>query len=316
MPAAIAAVRQAFIALSDGSAVAPLRTAITQERHDGVTLVMPGYLPDEIALAVKVVSVHQQNPLQNLPLIHGLVLVLEPRTGQPLALMEGGYLTALRTGAASGLATDLLARKETEVAAIIGAGGQARTQIAGITAVRNFKRILIYDRHPERTASLIDEMRSQVPEATELLAAKSAAAAVSAADVICTVTTSRQPVFAGALLKPGVHINALGSYHPEMQEVDTTTLQRADRIVIDARAGALAEAGDLLMALRQGAINNDDIDAELGEIAAGLKPGRQHDQEITYFKSVGNAAQDVAVAQAIYQQSLKLNLGIELDLLQ
>jgi ornithine cyclodeaminase/alanine dehydrogenase-like protein (mu-crystallin family) len=288
---------------------------VPQKKHDGVTLFMPGYLSEAEALAVKVVSIHHRNPAQNLPLIHALVLVVDPTTGRPVAVMEGGYLTALRTGAASGVATELLARKDAEVAAIFGAGAQARTQILAVAAVRPIKRFWIYARHGEAVQTLIAEMRPQLAASIELRAAESPSQAVQQAHVICTATSSATPVFDGADLQPGTHINSIGSYKAEMQEVDCLTLQRAAKIVVDEHEAAFSEAGDLMTALGQGAIQPSDIYGELGEIAAGLKAGRESEDEITYFKSVGNAAQDAAVAQAIYQQAVQANLGVEFDLL-
>jgi alanine dehydrogenase len=314
MREAVEIVKQAFIELSTGQADIPLRTALPQPEHDGLTLFMPGYLSDSGALAVKVVSIHNRNPQLNLPRIHALVFVLDPATGQPVAAMEAGYLTALRTGAASGVATDLLARKDAEVAAIIGAGAQARTQMLAVAAVRPIKRFWLYARRRETIEALITEMQPQLASA-ELLAADSPAQAVRDADVICAATSSQTPVFDGNDLKPGTHINGIGSYSPEMQEVDCATLRRASKLVVDQREAALAEAGDLIIAIERGEIHASDIYAELGEIATGLKPGREGDEEITYFKSVGNAAQDAAVAQSVYQQALKEKLGVEFDLL-
>ncbi len=315
MPEAVVIIRRTFSELSTGQATVPLRIALPQDKHAGVTLIMPGYLHHADALAVKIVSVHPRNHEHSLPLIHALIVVIDPATGQPVAAMEGSYLTALRTGAASGVATDLLARKDAAVAAIIGAGSQARAQILALAAVRPLKRIRIYDPHPEKIQALIAEVQKDIGSAIEFVVANSSTEAVREAQIICTVTTSRTPVFDGNELQPGAHVNAIGSYQPEMQEVDVTTLKRAAKIVIDSREGALTEAGDLLVALEQGAIQRSDIYAEIGEIAAGLKPGRENDEEITYFKSVGNAAQDAAMAHAIYQRALKDNLGTEIDLM-
>lgn len=313
MREAIEIVERAFIELSTGRADIPLRTALPQPEHEGLTLFMPGYLSDSGALAVKIVSIHNRNSQLNLPRIHALIVVLDPATGQPVAAMEGGHLTALRTGAASGVATDLLARQDAEVAAIFGAGAQARTQMLAVAAVRKIKRFWIYTRHPEMVEALIAEMQPLLLSA-ELLVANSPGQAVREADVICTATSSRTPVFDGEDLRPGVHINGIGSYTHEMQEIDCSTLRRASRIVVDQRKAAVTEAGDLLIAIERGEIQATDIYAELGEVAAGLKAGRERDDEITYFKSVGNAAQDAAVALAIYQQALKENLGIEFNL--
>jgi ornithine cyclodeaminase len=313
MREAIPVVKGAFIQLSTRQAEAPLRAALRPARGEGVALVMPGYLRGTDALAVKVVTVFPDNRAVNLPTIHALVLLLDAATGQTLAIMEGGVLTALRTGAASGVATELLAREDAQVAAIFGAGAQARSQLLGVLAVRALKRVWVYAPKPERAQAFVGELQPQVG-ATELLAARSPGEAVEDADVICAATTSREPVFDGARLKPGAHVNAIGSFTPDMQEVDGVTLQRASKIVVDAREGAMAEAGDLLVAMRQGLIQASDIYAEIGEIAAGQKPGRTRGEEITYFKTVGNAALDVAAAQAIYQNSLRDNLGVEIHL--
>lgn len=313
MRQAIEIIKRAFAELSTGKAESPLRSVVAQPKHDGVTLVMPAYLSESDALAVKLVSIHHRNPERGLPRIHALVVAMDSATGHPLAVMEGGYLTALRTGAASGAATDFLARADAEVAAIIGAGRQARTQLLAVAAVRQIKRAWIYSRRRESAEAMIAELQPQLAS-VELLVADSSAQAVREADVICAATNSATPVFNGEDLKPGAHVNGTGSYTHEMQEVDFTTLRRASKIVVDERKAALAEAGDLIVAINRGEIQPEDIYAELGEIAAGLKPGRQRDDEITYFKSVGNAVQDAAVAQAIYQQALLENLGVEFDL--
>lgn len=310
---AIEIVKQAFIELSTGRADIPLRTALPQPEHEGLTLFMPGYLSDSGALAVKIVSIHNRNSQLNLPRIHALIVVLDPATGQPVAAMEGGHLTALRTGAATGVATDLLARQDAEVAAIFGAGAQARTQMLAVAAVRPIKRFWIYARRRETVGALIADMQPQLPS-VELLAADSPIQTVREADVICAATSSPAPVFDGNDLKPGAHINGIGSYTHEMQEIDCATLRRASKIVVDQREAALTEAGDLMIAIERSEIRATDIYAELGEIAAGLKAGREQQDEITYFKSVGNAAQDAAVAQAIYQRALTEKLGTEFNL--
>ena len=316
MREAVEVVKRAFIELSTGRADVPLRIGLSQPERDGVTLVMPAYLRDSESIAVKVVSVHNRNAERNLPLINAVVIVIDPATGQAVAAMEGGYLTALRTGAASGAATDLLARRDAEVAAIIGAGAQARAQALAVAAVRPVKRIWIYSRRRDQVDEMIVEIRPQLGPSIELLAADSPSQAVREALVVCAATTSSTPVFDGDDLRPGAHVNGVGSYTPEMQEVDCVTLRRASKIVVDSREAAMAEAGDLIVALERGEIRPSDIYAEIGEIAAGLKPRRQDSDEITYFKSVGAAAQDAAVAQAIYQRALQEDLGVEIDLLK
>src|SRR5499426_1638894 len=254
MREAVEVVKRAFIELSTGRADVPLRIALSQPKHEGITLFMPGYLSDSDSLAVKVVSVHDRNAERDLPLVNAVVIVIDPATGRAVAAMEGGYLTSLRTGAASGAATDLLARQDAEVAAVIGAGAQARAQALAVAAVRPIKRIWVYSRRRERVDEMIVEMRPQLGPSIELLAADSPSQAVREALVICAATTSSTPVFDGADLRPGAHVNGVGSYRHGMQEIDCVTLQRAAKIVVDSREGALTEAGDLMVAIERGVI--------------------------------------------------------------
>jgi alanine dehydrogenase len=314
MKDAIAIVRDAFVQLSNNQATVPLRVPIPIQKHDGVTLFMPAHLHMSDALAVKIVSVHNQNPAKGLPLIHALVVVIDAATGKPLAAMEGGYLTALRTGAASGVSTDLLARRDARTATIFGAGIQGRAQLLAIAAVRKLERVYVVDAIPESADKFVRDMRGGIGVPVDLRVAPSLSEAVREADIICTATTSTKPVFSGSDIKPGVHISAIGAYTPQMQEIDETTLKRANKIVIDHHEGALAEAGDLIIALKNGTIKASDIYAEIGEIAAGKKPGRERDDEITFFKSVGNAVQDASVARAIYDAAMQENLGTEVEL--
>jgi len=313
MREAIEIVKGAFTQLSAGKAVVPLRTQLPVERHEGVTLFMPAYLSESDDLGVKIVSVFPGNLDKGLPTIFALVVVVEASTGRPLAAMDGTYLTALRTGAASGAATDLLARDDARVAAIFGAGAQGCTQLLAVCEVRDIERVWVYDVTHQAAERYAQEMagRGRVP--ADLRIASSPAEAVREADVLCTATTSQTPVFADADLKPGVHINAVGSFTPQMQEVPGQTVGRA-RIVVGSREACLAETGDLIIPIRKGLITEDDIYAELGEIAAGLKPGRVSSDEITLFKSVGNAVQDVSVARRVMEKAQRLGLGIEVEL--
>ena len=314
MKDAIAIVPDACAQLSTNQATVPLRVPMPIQKHDGVTLFMPAHLHASDALAIKIVSVHNQNPAKGLPLIHAFVVVIDAATGQPLAAMEGGYLTALRTGAASGVATDLLARRDARVAAIFGAGVQGQTQLRAISAVRNIERAYVFDAIPQKAEKFVRDHSGLAGLPKEIVAAASSTEAVRGADIICTATTSRQPVFKGSDIKRGVHINAIGAYTPQMQEIDEETLKRADKIVIDSHTGAMVEAGDLIIALEKGAIKPENIYAEIGEIAAGKLAGRQRKDEITFFKSVGNAVQDASVARAIYDAAQRENLGTEVNL--
>ncbi len=310
MAQAIQAMKSAFVALRDGRAQVPLRVHLPIQPHEAVSLFMPAFVDDEAgqALAVKVVSVFPHNPRRGLPLIHAAVLVLEADTGRPLALMEGGSLTAIRTGAASGAATDLLARPDSRIAAIFGAGVQARTQLEATCTVRPIQTAWIYDPHMEKARAMIAELGGKGPIPEDLRLAETPQQAVAEADVICTATTSATPVFDDIDLKPGAHINGVGSYTPEMQEVPGATVARA-RVVVDDRKAALAEAGDLIQAIRQGLIDEGDIYATLGAVASGARPGRLAEDEITFFKSVGNAVQDAAAARLALANALRDGLG-------
>jgi alanine dehydrogenase len=311
MDQAIEAMKAAFAQLSTGRADVPLRAALEVPRHNGVTLFMPGYLADDDQMAVKIVSVFNDNPTQGLPLIHALVVVVDATTGRPAAVMDGTVLTALRTGAASGAATDLLARRDVRMAAVFGAGAQGRTQLEAVCAVRPIQEARVYDVAPEQAAAYADEMSQRL--SLPVRVADTPARAVRQADVICTATTSSSPVFEDADVRPGTHINAVGAYTPHMQEVPAETVLRA-KVVIDHREASLAEAGDLLIPLQQGLMTEAHIYAELGEIVAGRKPGRASSEEITLFKSVGVAVQDVAAAGAVLEAARRLGLGTEVAL--
>jgi len=315
MRQAIEAMKSAFAQLSSGQADVPLRTALDVTCHDGVTLFMPGYLAasddNDDQMAVKIVSVFNNNPAKGLPLIHALVVVVDATTGVPAAVMDGTYLTALRTGAASGAATDLLARPDASVAAIFGAGAQARTQLEAVCAVRSIEEALVYDVAPEQAEVYAAEMSERL--SLPVRAVETSSEAVSRADVICTATTSSSPVFDDADVQPGAHINGVGAYTPQMQEIPVETVLRA-KVVIDHHEASLAEAGDLLIPLERGLMTEAHIYAELGEIAAGRKPGRETEEEITFFKSVGVAVQDVAAASAVLSAAQSQGLGTEVSL--
>lgn len=314
MAEAIAAVKEAYIQLSAGQAVVPLRTPVPVKDRDAVTLFMPAYLSGSDAMAAKIVSVFPGNTARGLPLIHAVVIVVDAETGRPVALMDGTYLTALRTGAASGVATDLLARPEAHVAAIFGAGAQARTQLEAVCTVRAIDRVWVYDKDMAAAAAYAEEMGARgQPIPADISVAGSPAQAVRDADIICTATTSSVPVFSDADLKPGVHVNGIGAYTPEMQEVPAETVARA-RVIVDSRSASLSEAGDLIIPLESGLISEEAVRGEIGEVAAGQVAGRQLDDEITFFKSVGVAVQDVAVADLILRRAEVLGLGTEVTL--
>ncbi|GIK57782.1 MAG: ornithine cyclodeaminase family protein [Chloroflexi bacterium] len=313
MAAAIAGMKSAYAQLSAGLAVAPLRTHLDITAHQGTTLVMPAFLPQDGALAVKVVSVFSQNAGRGERVINGLVLVIDAETGRPSALLEGSTLTAIRTGAGSGAATDLLARPDAHVVTILGSGVQARTQLEAVCTVRPVTQVRVYSPNQTRAALFAAEMAGVGPIPADVQVVVDAATAVRAADIICTATTSHTPVFDGRDLKPGAHINAIGSYQPTVQEIDAATVQRA-LVVVDSREATLAETGDLIIPRQQGLITAAHIYAELGEIVAGVKDGRTHPQQITLFKSVGTAVQDAIAGRIALANAAQMGLGTLLDL--
>ena len=314
MDQAIAAMKVAYAALSDGSAIVPNRTRLPVEPHQALSLFMPAYLqsPTDEALAIKVVSLFPENPAKGLAYIQAAVLVLDPQTGRTLALLEGSTLTAIRTGAGSGAAIDILARPDSAVVAIFGAGVQGRTQLEAACTARQIERVYVYNPTREKAERFAEELAGKGPIPTDIQIADTSQQAVGEADIICTATPATQPVFDDADLKPGVHISAVGAYTPSMQEVSPQTLARAT-LAVDSYTTIEEEAGDLVQAIRAGAIQASDIHAELGEIVLGKKPGRTTETEITCFKSVGNAIQDAVAAQLALKNAATLQLGQQVD---
>jgi len=311
MAEAIAAVKAGYVQLSAGRAQVPLRTHLSVGEDDS-TLVMPFFAPDEGGvLGLKIVSVFNSNPPRGLPLIHALVLVVEAASGAPQALIEGSSLTAIRTGAAGGAATDALARPEARVVALFGSGAQARRQLEAVCTVRPIDRVLVYSLRGAE--AFVAEMAGTGPIPSDVTIAATPRAALAEADIVCAATTSRTPVFDGRDLRPGTHVNGIGSFTPEMQEIDATTVRRA-RVVVDSRAAALVEAGDLIIPLRAGEIDLDHVSTELGEVLAGTKPGRTSAGQITFFKSVGVAVQDAMTAQLVVRHGAALGLGSVVNL--
>jgi ornithine cyclodeaminase/alanine dehydrogenase-like protein (mu-crystallin family) len=308
MVEAIQAMKTAFCQLSSGQAVLPPRTHLDVTDHQGIALFMPAYLPDPGLIGLKIITLFDGNPRQNLPRIQALVCLLDGSTGRPLAILDGTALTAIRTGAASGLATDLLARPEASTVAIFGAGVQARTQLEAVCAVRPIRKARVFDSCPERVEAFTREMGQVL--SLEIEPARSASEAIREAEIICTATTAKTPVFSDRDVQCGVHINAVGSYQPSVQEIPGETVLRA-RLVVDHRDSVLAETGDLLIPMAAGLFGKDHIWAELGEIVSGAKPGRSSPQAVTLFKSVGVAIQDLAAAMRVVTLGTTLGLGTE-----
>jgi ornithine cyclodeaminase len=314
MPEIMDAVAAGFAQLSSGQADVPLRPHIAIPAQEATALVMPAYLRGGEKLGVKLLTLFPHNPAQGLPAIAALVALFDTANGRPLALMDGGLLTALRTGAASGVATRLMARRDARALALFGAGGQALAQVWAVCVARPVERVWLVNRTRKRAEGLAEELRaSGAPIPTDVRIAGSAREALAEADVICCATGSATPVFADGDLRAGTHINGIGSYRANMREIPGATVARA-RVVVDQRAAAWTEAGDLVLASDEGLVGEGHIVGELGEVVLGQVAGRVDDEQITFFKSVGSAAQDVAAAHVIFTRAREFDLGTAIDL--
>ncbi len=296
---------RAYVFLSQNRVTMPQRVPI--ETPKGITLFMPAYVEPTGDLAVKVVSVFGDNPQQGLPTIHALVLALDSATGRPLALLDGVRLTALRTGAGAGAATRALAREDSRVMALFGAGGQAMDQVEAVLTVRPIEEVRIYTPSGTSAERLAARLAERHPD-IRFRKVDSPREAVQGADIITCATTSPTPVFDPADVAPGTHINGIGSFTPEMREVQVVGLPNV-RVFVDSLEAAQAEAGDLIQAVREGHLRWEDV-TEIGRVLAGEAPGRTSPDEVTFFKSVGVAVQDAMTAGAILARAEALDLGI------
>jgi ornithine cyclodeaminase/alanine dehydrogenase len=304
------AVEKAFAELSGGTAVLPLRTAIRPQ--DGLSLYMPAFLKESGALACKVVTVYKDNPVKhNLPTTIGKVLLQNPETGEVICIMDGGYLTAVRTGAASGVATKYLAREDSDMtAAIFGAGVQARMQLWAVAEARKIKKAYVNDISVEAMDNFISEMS---PKLRINISKTSSIETMLECDIICTATSSSKQLFDGSKLQEGTHINGIGSHSPDARELDSETIKRS-LLVGDSLEACMKEAGDIMIPMKEGVITESHFHAELGEIITGKKTGRTDDKQITLFKSNGLAIQDAATAKLVYQKALEAGIGKQIEI--
>lgn len=300
MSEAISSMERTFIQLAQQKAHLPLRTAIPVGAN-GLTLTMPAYLPEEKILGLKVVSVFPDNVQHNKPSINGTILLLDATTGEPLMLMDAGYLTALRTGAISGLATKYFSQDLPSTVTIVGAGIQAITQLEAVAAVRQIEQVFVWSRHLESAQKFAKEMGAFY----NIQACEHLSSALKKSDIICTATASTEPLVHLKDLQPHVHINAIGSHHPSMQEISGEVLQKGV-VIVDQIEAVMKEAGEIINAIEQQKIKKESI-IEIGSWL--LKKGPHVQKQLTVFKSVGLAIQDLGVAQVVYQNALKMNLG-------
>jgi len=289
------AVERAFRDVAAGRDRSPLRISVPLPNGD--LLLMPGIRQDGAGSSVKLVTVQSGNAARGLPTVQAVVVWFDQETGEPQAVIDGGSLTRMRTGAASGVATRLLARPESSVMALLGAGGQAAWQVRAVVAARPISEVRVYARNAESRERFAAEMADELGQAVRLIAASSAEEAVRDADVVCCATTSSEPVFQAGWLRPGAHVNGVGAYRLGMVEIPPELFGTARVVAVDAREAALAEAGDLVAAIEAGLLGTDDF-VEIGSIERSWVTTRDP-EAITVFKSVGLAIQDVATAELV-----------------
>ena len=313
----ISADREALSIYSNHQSNIPLRTNINVPEYNGQCLFMSGYAAPAKALGVKIVSVYPDNINKNLTSVPATMILVNSETGIVNALIDGTYLTRLRTGAITGLATEILSRKDSQILALFGTGGQAITQFEAILTVRKIELVKVYDLVYERAEEFSKKMTnlfSKKFNGVKIIAVKTSDEAVENADIITTVTTSKRPVFKADKVKNNVHINGVGSYTPEMCEIPEEILIKANKIYVDTKDGAINESGDLIGPIKKGLIKVEKINGELGEVINGKIKGRESNEEMTFFKTTGSAVLDLVAAQKIFEIAKKSKIGKVIDL--
>jgi len=306
----ISMVEAAFAELANGTADMPMRSNI--KPPGGLSLYMPAYLQEMKALACKVVTVYKDNPVKyDLPTTIGKVLLQDPTTGDVICIMDGGFLTAMRTGAASGVATKYLARDEKSMTAgIFGTGVQAQMQLWAVCEVRDISKAWAYDINEEAAKNFAKLMHEKLD--IEILIASNPEELLQA-DILCAATSSPTPIFDGSKVKAGTHINGIGSHTPNARELDTEIIKRS-KFVGDSREACFNEAGDIMIPLEAGEIEETHFYAEIGEVVTGKVEGRISANEITIFKSNGLAVQDAATAKLVYDKAREQMIGTEVEI--
>jgi alanine dehydrogenase len=292
----IDAVEAAFGEFVKGGVKMPQRSTIMLDDEAGSISFMPSYIPEARALATKIISIYPRNPARGLPTTAAWIIVNDPETGMIEALLDGTYLTAMRTGAVTGVAARYLAPEDSKEAAVIGCGVQGKTQAWAVAETRAIERMRVFDLSRERMDLFSREMSGKL--GIDVIPSDSVAEAVNGVDIVVTATTSKDPVVRYEWLGERVHISAIGAFYPDYRELDTNTIRDA-KLVVDSREAIMEEAGDILIPISEGVICEDHIYAELGDLVLGRKPGRTDDDGLTVFKSVGLAIQDSSVARLV-----------------
>ncbi|MCZ6652210.1 MAG: ornithine cyclodeaminase family protein [Planctomycetota bacterium] len=306
MDKCIGLMRRALEALARGDAVQPLRSATWLPDRSGLLGLMPGFLGQPRVLGVKAVTVFPDNHGTIYESHQGAILLFDVEHGQLLAIIDGTEITAIRTAAVSGVATSLLARKGAGDLALLGSGVQARTHLEAMRLVRDLTRVRVWSRNPDHARRFAE--RESQRHSTSIEAVSSVEEAVDGAEIICTVTAAHKPVLKGQWIARGAHINAVGACIPSARELDTPAVLRSS-VFVDRRESALHEAGDILIPKAQGALGDDHILAELGEVILGQMQGRTKADEITMFKSLGLATEDLAAAHFVYSSATDRQIG-------
>ena len=306
----IEADKTAFKMTVDGTVKTPLRTVI-DGKYNGAFLFMPAYAPELDAAAMKVIDIFPHNVDNGKMTSPAQVMLIDGKTGYVIAMLDGTYVTQLRTGASSGAAFDLLAKKECKKGAMIGTGGQAATQLEAMLAARKLDEVKIYDLNAERCQAFAEQMQKELVDyGAKITAAESSDECIEDADLIITVTPSAKPVFDGTKVKEGATISCVGTYEPHKHEMDPAILPRASKIICDSKEAALSETGDLLIPIKEGIISETDILGSLGDVINGTIKGRENDDEIIVYETVGVAAQDLVAAKVIYDKALEAGKGM------
>ena len=311
MAECLGVMEQALAALARGEALLPLRQVLMLPGGAGAFAAMPAHLSEPACMGLKVISVFPGNHGTELDSHQGAVLLFETERGRLLAIMDASSITAIRTAAVSGVATRLLARPEASTLALLGSGVQAATHLEAVALVRPLQHVRVWSRDAAHAARLATAARAR--HAFEITVAATAREAVVGADIVCTVTSSRTPVLEGEWLAPGAHVNAVGASLAATRELDTAAVARA-RVYVDRRESAAHEAGDLLIPRAEGAIGDDHVRGEIGEVIVGGQPGRRSPDEITLFKSLGLAVEDVAAAHHVFARARETGAGTWVEL--
>jgi ornithine cyclodeaminase/alanine dehydrogenase-like protein (mu-crystallin family) len=313
MPECIRLMEEALASLARGEVVLPLRPVLRVPDTANVFALMPAYSSALPALGAKLITVFPGNHGTGRDSHQGVVVLFDAAHGGVAAVMDAASITAIRTAAASGVATRVLANEDVTTLGVFGSGVQASTHVAAMLAVRTFIRVLVWSRHPPNAEALAERLRPSLPAGTTIDVERSAEAVARAADVVCTVTASREPVLQGGWLREGAHVNAVGASVPAARELDTAAVARA-RLFVDRRESALNEAGDILIPIKEGAITAEHIVAELGEVLIGKAAGRRSSHELTVFKSLGIAIEDLACARFLVDEARREGSGTWIEL--